>query len=307
MRVLAVAVPVLAIAALMAAQQNASTPQEPVSAPQQPAPEKEDDVDFICPMDKDVRTKQPGKCPRCGMKLVAGIADASEYPVNLKLSPRAARAGQPVNMTFTVENPKDHSVVKKFDLVHEKLFHLFLISDDLRFFAHEHPEPQPSGEFRFTTALPKAGAYRVAADFYPTGGTPQMIVNTMYVAGKAEPKQPLQVDLTPQAGKNLHASMTTEPPQPLAGFKTLLFFQLEPAGGGRLELQQYLGAWGHMLAASEDLVDLMHTHPFIADGGPKVQFNMIFPREGIYRVWVQFQNAGEVNTMAFNVPVQQLR
>ena len=34
---------------------------------------------------------------------------------------------------------------------------------------------------------------------------------------------------------------------------------------------------------------------------------MIFPREGVYRVWVQFQNKGEVNTMAFNVPVKQLR
>ncbi len=62
-----------------------------------------------------------------------------------------------------------------------------------------------------------------------------------------------------------------------------------------------------MLAVSEDLVDMIHSHPFIADGGPNVQFNMIFPRQGIYRVWVQFQRKGVVNTVAFNIPVTELK
>jgi hypothetical protein len=26
-------------------------------------------------------------------------------------------------------------------------------------------------------------------------------------------------------------------------------------------LEKYLGAWGHMLAASDDLIDMTHTHP----------------------------------------------
>jgi hypothetical protein len=30
---------------------------------------------------------------------------------------------------------------------------------------------------------------------------------------------------------------------------------------------------------------------------------MLFPRAGIYRVWVQSQRKGVVNTVAFNVPV----
>jgi hypothetical protein len=126
------------------------------------------------------------------------------------------------------------------------------------------------------------------------------------VAGKAEKAAPLKADVGPQKGENVEASLVTEPAQPLAGFKTLMFFTLRGLDG-ELGLQQYLGAWGHMLAASGDLIDLVHTHPFIADGGPKVQFNMIFPREGVYRVWVQFQNKGVVNTVAFNVPVKALR
>ena len=98
------------------------------------------------------------------------------------------------------------------------------------------------------------------------------------------------------------ASLRLDPEQPLAGFETKLFFTLDPAAG----LEPYLGAWGHMLAVSEDLIDLLHLHPFLADGGPSVQFNVLFPRPGLYRIWTQFQRRGVVNTVSFTVPVTSL-
>ena len=51
-----------------------------------------------------------------------------------------------------------------------------------------------------------------------------------------------------------------------------------------------------MLIASKDLIDMMHEHPFLADDGPRVEYEVVFPRAGAYRVWVQFQSAGAVNT-----------
>jgi len=57
-----------------------------------------------------------------------------------------------------------------------------------------------------------------------------------------------------------------------------------------------------MLAVSNDLIDMIHTHPSIADGGPNVQFDLYFPREATYRIWVQFQRFGKVNTV-FTIPV----
>jgi hypothetical protein len=61
-----------------------------------------------------------------------------------------------------------------------------------------------------------------------------------------------------------------------------------------------------MLVASSDLIDMIHEHPFIADGGPEIQFNVIFPRAKSYRVWVQFQRKGVVNTAHFDIPVKEL-
>lgn len=299
MRVLAyVLASTLAIGLSMAA---ALLAQEPSVKPAAEPDEKP--VEFVCPMDPDVRAKGPAKCPRCGMALVPGIPEFVEYPVRMQTAPRVVKPATPAQLIFEVLDPKSGKRVNRFEMMHERLFHLFLVSRDLQYFAHEHPTLEPDSKFRFETSFPKPGMYRVLTDFYPTGGTPQLVANTLFVAGKSSPPKPLTADVGPQKGENLNVTLTLEPSQPLAGFKTLLFFDLAPHDG----FEQYLGAWGHMMAASEDLVDMIHTHPFIADGGPKVQFNMIFPRPGIYRVWVQFQRKGVVNTVAFNIPVQELK
>ena len=237
------------------------------------------------------------------MALVPGIPDFFEFATKIRTNPKKIRVGEAAALTFEIVNPTTRKRVNEFEVVHEKLFHLFLVSQDLKFFAHEHPVLDKSGEFHFEWKFPQAGMYRVLSDYYPKGATPQLIANTLFVAGAPPAPVKLLPDLSPQKSENMTASLTMDPPQPVAGFKTLMFFDLNPGDG----LEPYLGAWGHMLAASEDLVDMIHNHPFLADGGARVQFNMIFPRPGVYRVWVQFQRKGVVNTVAFNVPVVELK
>jgi hypothetical protein len=264
---------------------------------------QERSVEFLCPMDKDIRAGAPGRCPRCGMALVPGVPDSLEYEVDLSVRPSAPKPGQAVRLAFTVRDPSSGRPVRDFELMHEKLFHLFLISQDLQFFAHRHPELGRDGIFRYEGVFPKPGMYRILADFYPKAGTPQLIARTMIVpGGPVSPGAVLRPDLAAKDGENLRVSLRLEPERPIAGMKTLMFFHLDPADG----LELYLGAWGHMLAASGDLVDMIHAHPFLADGGPQPQFNLFFPRPGVHRVWAQFQRRGVVNTVAFNVPVSEL-
>jgi hypothetical protein len=279
--------------------------------------EPEPEVEFICPMDRDVRNKGPGKCPRCGMKLTANLPEHVEYPMQVTTVPRVLRAGQPALLKFAVFDPKTGSPVTDYEVVHEKLFHLFIMSEDLAWFDHVHPQPGRPGEFVLAIELPKPGAYRLAADFFPAGGTPQFLPRTLITAGadvSAIGSVPaLGVDLGPKSGANLGVTLTTEPPQPLAGQETLLFVDVSPAEG----LEPYLGAWGHLLAASDDTIDLIHDHPLYVDGveppaldkpwPSRIQFNLLFPRERTYRVWVQFQRLGVLNTVAFTLPVKALR
>jgi Heavy metal binding domain len=257
---------------------------------------------YVCPMDPDVRSSQPGLCPRCGMKLVAGLPEPVEYHMDMAIAPRLIGAGEKVKLSFTVRDPWKARPVTRFQAIHERLFHLFVVSQNLEFFAHGHPAMHPDGAFSHEIAFPTPGMYRLLADFYPDGATPQLIAKTLIVPGAAPPAASLGRDYSPKDANNLRVELATEPAQPMAGINTLLSFRLAPADG----LEPYLGAWGHMLAASDDLIDLIHTHPFRANG-PLVQFNVEFPRARTYRVWVQFQRKGVVNTARFDLPVTRLQ
>ncbi len=259
-------------------------------------------------MDRDVRSDKPGKCPRCGMTMVFGVQEEVEYPFDVTVTPERFKAGQKVQIHFRALDPKTGKPVTHYEIVHERPFHMFLVSQDLQYFVHDHPVPQPDGSFIYEETFPKPGLYRVVGDFYPSGGTPQLTPRTLIVPGDSGQAVPIEIAKPkPELGvshcENMDVELTMDPPTPIVGLKTLLFFKISPAEG----LEQYIGAWGHMLAASDDLIDLVHDHPFIADGGPQMQFNIIFPRARTYKIWVQFQRKGVVNTAAFTVPVSDLK
>lgn len=256
--------------------------------------------DWVCPMDPDYRSSAPGKCPRCGMTLVLRVPDRIEYPLQISQSPEALRPGDTVTLTLRVLDPSTGRTVKDFEIVHEKLMHLFVVSENLQFFAHEHPVLQPDGSFILNVELPYGGMYRMLADYYPSGSVPQLAINTLFVSGAPQIRKIVPA-LEPCPSENLTASLRLDPDPPIACLESKLFYTLDPATG----LQPYLGAWAHMLVASADLVDLLHLHPFLVSGG-NIQFNIIFPRTGMYRIWTQFQRENTVNTVVFTVPVKSL-
>jgi hypothetical protein len=290
----------LAVTALLLGAVSVFLGQAPVVPLTNTAPS--DEV-YVCPMDPDVRGHDPGTCPRCGMKLVAGIPEAAEYSMDLKVTPSAPKPLQPAHLDFAVKDPWKNQTVSKFQLVHERLFHMFVVSQDLKVFVHDHPVQQEDGTFRYNYSFPQPGMFRILGDFYPDGSTPQLIAKTVFVPGKAPAPVTIGKDYSTKQAENMEVELVTEPPVPIAHSKTMLFFKVKPGDG----LEKLLGAWGHVLAASDDLVDMIHTHPFLADGGPQIQFNIIFPRAKTYRVWVQFQRNGVVNTAHFDVPVEELK
>ncbi len=98
--------------------------------------------------------------------------------------------------------------------------------------------------------------YRVLGDFYPEAATPQLLAQTLMVPGTPPAHVALKADYGTKQAENMKVSISTSPETPVAGLSARVRFALDPADGH----ERYLGAWAHMLAASDDLIDLIpHT------------------------------------------------
>ena len=232
--------------------------------------------------------------------MVAEVPEPLEFLLDLSTTPARVSPGESVRLRFRVRDPWVNKVVTKFTVVHESPFHAFVVSEDLEFFLHAHPR-WTGDAFELDAALPKPGLYRVLTDFLPEAATPQLLTRSVFVGGASTPPPVLERDYAGKQGENLAVEMSTTPQEAIAGTTTTLRFVLSPEGG----IEPYLGVLGHMLVASDDLIDLMHAHPLTMQLGAVAEFAVVFPRPTVYRVWVQFQRQGVVNTVHFDVPARQ--
>jgi hypothetical protein len=190
------------------------------------------------------------------------------------------------------------------------MLHLFVVSHDLAYFAHVHPVPRRDGTFEQVLDLPSAGAYRLIADFVPSGAPPQLVQKSIVTAGfrgTLLPPAGLAVDLADKVVDGVRVK--TVVPEPIAGREQLITFELEDAVSGRPvdDLEPYLGATAHLLLVGADLQSAQHSHP-VAEisnaAGPRLVFQVVFPIPGVYRIWVQMQRRGRVLTAPFTVRVR---
>ena len=118
-----------------------------------------------------------------------------------------AQPNEPVHLTFEVFDPWKDRPVDKFTIVHEKLFHAFFVSRDLQFFVHDHPVWQ-NGAFHYDIAFPKPGMYRVLGDFYPEAAAPQLVTDTIFVAGDEAAGRALARDYSAKDAENLKVELS---------------------------------------------------------------------------------------------------
>ena len=70
--------------------------------------------------------------------------------------------------------------------------------------------------------------------------------------------------------------------------------------GAPVHTEPYLGAGGHLVALREGDLAFLHVHPM----DDSVRFAATFPTEGRYRLFLQFQHEGRVQTVAFTQEVR---
>ena len=300
----------------------------------QPAPvpgTSPEDTAWVCPMHPDYTAEIEAKCPRCGMALVrAAPFDVRDYQLDFRTEPSVVRAGQKTTMRFRIFHPGNGEPIKKFEVVHEKQYHLFVISQDMEYFQHIHPAEQADGTWTIELTLPKPGYYKVLSDFLPSGGSSQFIARPLVTAGYTGSLTADSAHLVPDAVltksvDDMTATVSLDPATFAVGLYGHLNFHLTDNATGRpiTDLQTYLGAFGHTLIMSEDMVSYVHAHPldilakpdddggppqFLippgADletlrGGPDVTFEGLMPRPGRYRAWTQFRRHNKLHTFSF--------
>lgn len=302
---------------------HAQSPARPAAAERLKALEElAPTYEYTCPMHAQVRQAQEGTCPKCGMPLsTVKPSFRGEYKLELASSPVAPKPGEKVRLSFVISHPQTGARVKDFVVNHEKLFHLFIVSRDLAEYQHIHPQLESDGAFSVETVLPRPGLYKLHADFFPVGGTIQLIHREMTTAGYRAPRQSAPPPITPDRtlvktidGLTIRMEFGGGG-NPAAGVLIPLRYRLTDARSGEpvRDLEPYLGAWGHTLILNADQSEYLHSHPteMLPDGedparlrgGPEVEFRALFPSAGDYRIWTQFQRAGRIITVFFTIRI----
>ena len=184
--------------------------------------------------------------------------------------------------------------------------------------------------------LPASGYYKVLSDFVPVGGTSQFIAHPLVTAGYDGDIMADSASLTPdtllsKTVDGLTATLAFDPAPFIAGLYGHLNFVFTDASSGELvtDLQTYLGAFGHTLILSADLVDYVHSHPLDLSagfdeetgpmmfmipmgvdaeslrGGPRITFDGLMPHAGLYRAFTQVRWKDELHTFAFTFDVAE--
>ena len=191
---------------------------------------------------------------------VRGLAVA-ENGLRLEVDRRELRRGRTEALRFRIVDARGR-VVRDFDDTHTKRMHAILVRRDLTGFQHVHPEQWRDGTWTTAVRVADAGFYRLFADF-----------------ARAGENHTLAADLRVDGAAELRFEITRE--------------------GQPVEVEEYLGARGHLVALRDGDLAFLHVHPH----DDETAFEATFPTAGRYRLFLQFQHRGEVQTVAFTQDV----
>jgi hypothetical protein len=215
------------------------------------------------------------------------------------------QANKPEALTIQIYGA-NNKPIQDFEIQHEKKMHLIVVSQDLSFFNHIHPEFKGNGKFQITTKFPHGGKYRLIADFVPKGASKTVEMKWVDVQGKQVKPQPLIPDTNMTKtvdGKEVTLSFDKALK---ANQEIMMTFNFKDAKTKQplKNLQTYLGAVGHVVILSADANNYLHVHPMDEQGmGPDAMFHTTFPHKGVYKIWGEFKHQNKVITVSYVVKV----
>ena len=229
---------------------------------------------------------------------VRGLA-AAAGGLRLVVETPELRRGKDERLAFRIVDGHG-GTVGDFDVGHTKRMHLIVARRDLSGFQHLHPEQRADGAWETSARIPEAGSYRLFADF-ARDGEPQTLASDLRVDGAADLRALPAPETTATSGDGYDVELRSAGARP--GEEADLRFTVTK-DGKPVATEPYLGAGGHLVALREGDLAFLHVHPTNEAGSSEVGFGATFPTAGRYRLFLQFQHDGEVQTVAFTQEVR---
>jgi hypothetical protein len=255
----------------------------------------------------------------------APVMEVSGPKIRLKTVPAEIRAGTPVKMTVSIED-KVGNPLTGLIMHHERILHVVIIGQDLKTFAHIHPEDlgpisktmldQSVFPLRYT--FPKSGKYLIGFDFATEDNQFSDFVLLKAKGGPSMIRPEIDLSRLKIFGAYRVSLASSVPIK--AGEETALTWHIEQDGKPVTDLQSYLGAPMHISVVSENLQHFMHVHGMLpgdthtdldhdhaalqATFGPDIKSTVSFPSKGTYALFGQVSHEGKVLLFEFMLEVR---
>lgn len=184
---------------------------------------------------------------------------------------------------------------------HTKKLHFIIYDTALKEFSHLHPSFENSN-WQTAINLPKNGQYFIWAQGELTDGTEfSTATNAQVINGQAENQRLPLGDV--RSGVDKQTVIDLAKTKIKAGKMVMLNFKVSRNDGLEPIMTPYLGALAHVIATPLAGNELIHVHPMNGNAPNTGMIHATFPKEGEYRLWVQFNDRDELKTIPLSVIV----
>ena len=239
--------------------------------------------------------------------------------VNLNMTPVPVFTGVPTRFDFFVNQKPGNIPVTDLEIEHTKLMHVIGVRNDMEEFFHIHPNQRQPGLFSIDHQFVRTGLYKIWSEVKRNGvnhtfGHQEFVVQGARDAYKKEVFFGRSVIVG-----NYQVLFNYDEPL-IKNHPSALHFDIHDVVRREIEVEPYLGADMHLAVIKDDFKQFIHTHPVdngigedhhariiptarahgvedknVVDAEDKeIEFNVVFPEAGIYRVFAQFRPKGIV-------------
>ncbi len=219
-----------------------------------------------------------------------------------------------LDIVFT--KPDQAVPLKDFAVELTKQLHVIAISQDFSVFLHDHvAHIGADGHFRLVMKFPQPGLYHIYTDGAPAG-LGQQVMRFDVQVGSTSPSAEPNLQPTGLSATNGTYTVTFDSLAPVAGQETMATLHILKHGQPATDIVPFLGVPAHAVFIDTEDLSYLHAHPMAMDmkgmGGmsmpmkltkgkvdPNFMLHFTPARAGIYKLWIQFNGGGKLQTVPF--------